>query len=169
MSGGLTRLLAGSAVAGVMFVAAAVAPSAALACGSGTSAVNVYKECLPSGGGGGGGSGGGGGGGGSPTAPATTSGTHESSTSKPVSNRTLQVLKHAGKDRSALTNLVKGYGLKRQLQGIHVSEASATPSALGSAFDLGSGPTVLLIVLAGTAALLLGGTGMRGWRSRHRP
>jgi hypothetical protein len=162
MFGGLNRLLAGSAVAGVMFVAAAVAPSAALACGSGTSAVNVYKECLPSGGGGNSG-------GGRPTTPATKSVTHPSGKTAPVSNRTLLVLKHAGKDKSALTNLVKGYGLQRRLQGVHASEASATPSALGSAFDLGSGPTVLLIVLAGTAALLLGGTGMRGWRSRHRP
>jgi hypothetical protein len=95
--------------------------------------------------------------------------THPSGKTAPVSNRTLLLLKHAGKDKSALTNLVKGYGLQRRLQGVHASEASATPSALGSAFDLGSGPTVLLIVLAGTAALLLGGTGMRGWRSRHRP
>lgn len=116
--------------------------------------MNVYKECSPSGGGGP-----------NPTSPTSRSTGH----SRPVSNRTLQALNHAGKDRRVLSALVKGYGLQRQLHGVHASDAASSPSALGSAFDLGSGPTALLIVLAGTAALLLGGSGMRVWRSRHRP
>lgn len=142
-------------VAGVVLVA----PAAALACGGGPSAVNVYKECLPSGGGGGSGG---------PTSQGPSSPNSGNGSSPPVSSRTLQALAHAGKDKSALTALVEGYGLQRQLHAVHASEAAA-PSALGSAFDLGSGPTVLLIVLAGTAALLLGGSGLRGWRSRPRP
>jgi hypothetical protein len=49
------------------------------------------------------------------------------------------------------------------------TRVTSAPSALGSAFDLGSGPTALLIVLAGTAFLLLGGSGLHFWRRSHRP
>src|SRR6476646_6813823 len=49
MFGGLNRLLAAAIVAGAVLVL----PPAALAdCGGNASAVNVYKECLSSGGGG---------------------------------------------------------------------------------------------------------------------
>jgi hypothetical protein len=48
------------------------------------------------------------------------------------------------------------------------SSAAGAPSALGSAFDLGSGPTALLAALAGTAVLLLAASGLRVWRHRHR-
>ncbi|HEX4520214.1 MAG TPA: hypothetical protein VH063_11600 [Gaiellaceae bacterium] len=54
------------------------------------------------------------------------------------------------------------------LQRSSASESGTNPSAVGSAFDLGSGPTALLIALAGTAVLLLGATGVRGWRRSHR-
>jgi hypothetical protein len=47
-------------------------------------------------------------------------------------------------------------------------ESGTTPSAVGSAFDLGSGPTALLIALAGTAVLLLAASGARSWRRSHR-
>jgi hypothetical protein len=151
MFGGANRLLVAAAVvAGAVLVA----PAAALACSSGgPSAENVYKECaLPNGGGGG-----------NPTGPAVTQGGH----SNPVSNRTLQALDQTGKDKAVLSAMLKGYGLNRHLQAAHAADAGE-PSALGSAFDLGSGPTALLIALAGTAALLLGGSGWRVWRSRHR-
>ena len=46
--------------------------------------------------------------------------------------------------------------------------ATTTPTAVGSAFDLSSGPTALLVVLAGTALLLVAGSGMRVWRTRRR-
>jgi hypothetical protein len=159
MSGGLNRLLAAAVVAGAATTAALAGPSAALACNSGTSAVNVYKECLQ------------GGGGGTPTAPpATHTGNGSGAKSPPVSVAApaAKALKQAGKDKSVLTNLVKGYGLRRHLQGTSASDSAATPSAVGSAFDLGSGPTALLIVLVGTAALILGGSGVRVWRTRHR-
>ena len=68
--------------------------------------------------------------------------------------------------KKTLAKLVTAYGLNRQLQTVHGSDTS--PSAVGSAFDLTSGPTALLIVLAGTALLLLGGSGMRVWHSRRR-
>jgi|tagenome__1003787_1003787.scaffolds.fasta_scaffold20697126_2 hypothetical protein len=149
---GANRLLI---VAVVVAGAVLVAPAAALACNNGgPSAANVYRECaLPNGGGGG-----------NPTGPAI-SGEGDPS---PVSNRTLQALAQTGKDKPVLSAMLKGYGVHRHLQAADASEASGAPSALGSAFDLGSGPTALLIVLAGTAALLLGGSGFRVWRSRHR-
>ena len=163
MFGGLNRLIAGTVAASAVFVVVAVAPPAALACGSGTSAVNVYKECLQTGGGGhstGGTTGG-------PGATDRTGGSSRPALSSQAAN----ALKHAGKaDRRVLAGLVDGYGLSRKFPATAGdSGATGSPSALGSAFDLGSGPTALLVVLAGTALLLLGGNGMRVWRSRHSP
>lgn len=146
MFGGLNRLLVAALVAGAFFLA----PSAALACGGGPSAENVYKECLPSGGGGhakGGGTTGG---------PTSTT---------PISSQTAKVIKHAGKDSRALATLARHNAGELQPSS---QESETTPSAVGSAFDLGSGPTALLIALAVTALLLLGASGMRGWRRYHR-
>ncbi len=150
MFGGLNRLLAAAFVAGAVLVA----PSAALACNGGPSAQNVYKECLSTGGG---------------SNPTSTGG--KGSTSLPISKQTSQALKRAGKDKRFLHNLVTNPGLgasqSRVLASHSVSSAKA-PSALGSAFDLGFGPTALLAVLAGTAVLLLGAGGWRGWRRWRR-
>lgn len=152
---GLNRLLAASAVAGAAFVLL-VAPSTALACSGGPSAVNVYKECLPTGGGG------------KPTGVGA-GGNGASTPSGHISSRAADAIRHAGKDSRVLSTLVHGSGPSRLLQPPDSSRAANSPTALGSAFDLGSGPTTLLIVLAGTAALLLGGSGIRLWRTRHRP
>lgn len=157
MFGRLNRLLASALVAGVVLVL----PPAALAdCGGGPSAQNVYTECLSTGGGGkstshSGGTKGGGSGGGS-----------SSSTSVPLSKTTAKALNQAGSKGRTLKNLYNGYGA-RLLQG-HSSGPTTEPTAIGSAFDLGSGPTALLIVLAGTAVLLLAGSGMRVRRGRQR-
>ncbi|HEY3462293.1 MAG TPA: hypothetical protein VGK62_02430 [Gaiellaceae bacterium] len=161
MFGGLNRLLAATAVAGAA-VAFLVAPSSALACSGGPSAVNVYKPCLPTGGGGKP-AGGDTKGGGPNTAPASGN----STPAVPIKTHAAEALKHAGKDRRLLSLLVH-HGPSRLLQEDAATRDAGTPTALGSAFDLGSGPTALLIVLAGTAVLLLGGSGMRLWRSRHR-
>ncbi|HKD95953.1 MAG TPA: hypothetical protein VKB43_14700 [Gaiellaceae bacterium] len=145
MFGGLNRPL----VAALVAAAALVAPSAALACNSSVSAVNVYKECLPTGSGGkASGSGGGGGAG-----------------RVYVSKRTAAALKKAGADGKSLSNLVQGFGVRRLLQS-HSSAAAAEPTAVGAAFDLGSGPTALLVVLAGTAILLVAATGFRSYKRR---
>ena len=148
MFGGLNRALAAALVAGV----ALIAPSAALACNGGPSAVNVYKECLPSGGG-----------------SKPTSGGSSKATTLPVSSQTARALAHAGNDKGVLSNLVRnpGLGASRELQS-HGAASAKAPSALGSAFDLGSGPTALLAVLLGTAALLLGAGGFRSWRHWRR-
>jgi hypothetical protein len=161
--GGLNRLVLAAFVAGAVLV---VVPPAAFAdgCGSAPSAVNVYSECLGSGGGG------------KPTtgnatkgsitvAPAQTSAGSSGTPYIHISKRATKALKKAGKDEKSLSSLVKGYGAVRLLQS-H-SNPSMTPTAIGSAFDLGSGPTVLLIVLAGAAFLLLATTGVRVARHRH--
>jgi hypothetical protein len=149
---GLNRLLAAALVVGVLVVA----PSTALACGGGPSAQNVYRECLPTGGGG------------TPTGGGTaTSGPAGGGGSSSVSKRTALSLKRAGKDRRVLASLIHSYGVRRFLGSSASSSEDTSPSLLGSALDL-AGPTALLIVLGGTALLLLGGSGMRIWRSRHR-
>lgn len=145
MFGGLNRLLVAALVAGVFFVA----PSAALACGGGPSAKNVYSECLPSAGSHGGTGG--------------HSGGHAGTT--PVSPKTAKAIKQAGKNSRALAAFLRR-SAPTALES--TSQESAPPSAVGSAFDLGSGPTALLLALAGTAVLLLAASGVRGWRRSHR-
>lgn len=150
---GLNRLLMAALVAGAAVTAVLAGPSAALAsCNGSVSAVNVYKECLQTGGGG------------RPTG-ANSQGPRATS---PATGPTAKALSHAGKDRRVLASLVRGYGQRRTLQGSQPGGPVAAPSAVGSAFDLSSGPTALLVVLAGTALLLLGGSSLRVWRNRHR-
>ncbi|HZT93806.1 MAG TPA: hypothetical protein VE985_04945 [Gaiellaceae bacterium] len=160
MSGVPTRVLAAAVVVGAALTATLVGPSLALACNGGTSAVNVYKECLPSGGAG------------KSKAHEHSRAGHQGtnragSTPSHLSGRATKALSHAGKDKSALTKLIKSYGQRRRLQASG-SGSQQSPSAVGSAFDLGSGPTALLIVLASGAFLLLGASGLRGWRRWHR-
>jgi hypothetical protein len=154
--GGLNRALAAAVVAGAAVIAVLVGPSAAFACSGGTSAVAVYTECQTTGGGGK-----------HPTHTSTKPKSSASSAPQHLSSNTQKALKGAGHDKKALTRLVRSYGPPRQLQTVHAS-STPTPSAVGSAFDLGSGPTALLIVLGGTAILLLGGSGVRVWRTRQR-
>ena len=157
MFGGLNRPLAAAAVAAAVVV---VVPQTALAgCGGKPSAEQVYSECLQNGGGG-------------KTSGSNSGKSSSSETStqpEPVAipTQTKVKLKKAGQDGKSLKNLVNGYGTARFLQS-HSTAAATEPTAVGSAFDLGSGPTALLIILAGTAVLLLGGSGMRVWRQRHR-
>ena len=150
MFGGLTRLFAVAVAAGVLLVA----PTAASACSGGPSAENVYKECVPTGG-----SGKHTGGGSSPSG-------HSTAPPPAVTSQTAKVLKHVGKDSRALANVART-GPTGLLQSNPSASEGGTPSAVGSAFDLGSGPTALLVVLAGTAVLLLGGSGLRFWRHRR--
>jgi hypothetical protein len=156
---GLNWILASGIVAGAVLV---LPPAAFADCGGNSSAVNVYTECLSSGGGGKHTSGS------HSTSGTPTNGGSTGSSSSPISGRTAKALKEAGPDGKSLANLVKGYGASRLLQS-HSSGPTTTPTAIGSAFDLGSGPTVLLIALAGTAVLLLGASGTRVWRNRQRP
>jgi hypothetical protein len=159
VSGGLNRLLAAAIVAGTLLIAL-IAPSVASAsCNGRPSAANVYKECLA------------GGGGGKHTGSGKTTGPGSSNSTPTVVHTSPQIakaLKQAGKQRRVLSALVRGYGVKRLAQPTESSHEASSPTAIGSAFDVGSGPTALLLVLAGTAVVLLGGSGMRAWRARHR-
>ena len=82
-----------------------------------------------------------------------------------ISTKSQKALNGAGKDKAALAALLKGAGLRRHLAS---EGGTTTPTAVGSAFDLSSGPTALLVILAGTALLLVAGSGMRVWRTRRR-
>jgi hypothetical protein len=119
------------------------------------SAVDVYSECPPSGSGGKPTTGGG--------APTGTG----PSVTHYVTPSTAKKLKKAGSDGKTLSNMVRGYGAGARLLQLHASSAGQ-PTTVGSAFDLGSGPTLLIIVLAGTAVLLLAATGFRSVQQRRR-
>jgi hypothetical protein len=146
--GSLRRLLPAAVVVGI----ALAAPGGAFACGGGPSAVHVYTECVTNAGG----------------DKPTTGGLQPGQNSTPVtvSPQTANGISKAGPDSRVLAAIVKnpGYGEPNLKSG----GAGSQPSALGSAFDLGSGPTVLLLALASTALLLLGGSGLRFWRRRNQ-
>jgi hypothetical protein len=141
----LRRLLVVGFVAGVLLSA----PTAAFACGgSNPSAVNVYVECLQGGGG---------------SKPTNHSGPASTTPVTAVPSKTARLLAHAGHDKALLSKWA-GSPAPSNLQSTGTTTA---PSAIGSAFDLGSGPTALLLILAGTAVVLLGGSGLRFWRRRN--
>jgi hypothetical protein len=83
-----------------------------------------------------------------------------------VSGPAARAIRHAGKDRRALAGLLEG---NSHAALVGSSGRAKAPSAVGSAFDLGLGPTALLVALAGTAALIFGGSGVRVWRRRQHP
>jgi hypothetical protein len=152
--GGLGRLVLAAIIAGSVLTG----PTAAFACSGGPSAYNVYKECVPAASG---------------SKSTSGSGQAKSSTGSAqptVSSRTAEALRHTSKqDRRRLAHLLRTYDNKHLAAPTGSSAATAEPSALGSAFDLGSGPTALLIALAGTAVVLLAGSGLRVWRHRNHP
>ena len=80
-------------------------------------------------------------------------------------SETISKSKAGKKNAPALQALVSnpGFGATRSLTAVP-SGAVVPPSALNAVFDLGAGPIALIAVLAGTALLLLVGTGWRGWR-----
>jgi hypothetical protein len=85
-----------------------------------------------------------------------------------TSHTSKAIAKSGGHDSRTLAAIVKNPGLSEPSLASH-NAGGSEPSALGSAFDLGSGPTALLAALAATALLLLGGSGFRFWRQRHHP
>jgi hypothetical protein len=98
-----------------------------------------------------------------PTAPSTT-GEKGNTTTKPPPTKVSRVLSAVGKDRGALSRLLKD----SSQTGLAAAPTTvATPSALGSVFDLGSGPNVLLAILVATALGFALPTGIRSWRRRR--
>lgn len=149
------RHVAGVATA-AFFIALAL-PAAALA-GNGhkcnASACRVYVEpALPKAGGSG------------PGQQNPTGGSGTGSTQTKTPSNVSRVLAQAGSDQGALKNLVAadtGLG-----QGSSEAGDNGSPSALGAAFDLGSGPTILLAILLATVVALGAHGGLRSWRRRR--
>lgn len=153
------------ALAAVVGTAALVGPTVALADGcSNGSATSIYSECVPSASG-------------ShhsakkhsttsSVTPPSTGSVAPPSVTPPVVNvppKTKRALRHAGKDRKALTNLARNSNF---VDPQRLKLASAPVGT--AAFDLGTGPTLLVALLAGTVLVLLGAGGVRTWRNRHR-
>jgi hypothetical protein len=149
------RHVAWAAVA-AFFIALAL-PAGALANGGGkcnASACKVYTEGPGSAGG--------------HNAPPPGSGGPTAPRQLPVSSHTSRSLSHAGKDRKLLSQIVSNpsFGATRGLLKTGAATVAA-PSALGAAFDIGSGPTLLLALLVATALALALHGGLRGWRRRR--
>jgi hypothetical protein len=85
-----------------------------------------------------------------------------------VPSKTSRLLAHAGKERAALRAIASspGYGVKRGLFRMGATDVGA-PSALGAAFDLGTGPTILLAILLATAIAFAAQGGVRSWLRRR--
>jgi hypothetical protein len=93
--------------------------------------------------------------------PSTTQPVH-------VPSKTTRLLAHAGKDQAALRAIAgsPGYGARRGLFRMGATDVGS-PSALGAAFDLGTGPTILLAILLATAVAFAAQGGVRSWRRRR--
>jgi hypothetical protein len=150
------------ALGAVILTAAFVAPSIALADGCGTSAASIYSECSTDASG----------------HHHSTSGTTTTTPTPTPYGGTAPVVippvvtKHATtktrKDQKIVTKFVKNPGLDSvdRIKPLLVA-SPANSSSLGSAFDLGTGPTILLVLLFGTVLASLGTGGVRAWRNRH--
>jgi hypothetical protein len=144
------------ALAGAVAVAALVGPSAALACDHSSSAVSIYVQCTPSAGGTHSGG-----------TPSSGSSTYVPPPPAPVvSHKAKHALKHAGNAKKPLTRLLNPK--LGNLWNLDKADLTSSPTTLGSAIDLGAGPTTLLALLLGTVLSLLGTSGFRAWRNRHR-
>lgn len=151
------------ALAGVVATAALVGPSAALACDGSGSAVSIYTQCVPKASGG------------HPSKHPHTSAGSQTPYVAPyavpvhVSHKTAHTIARAGKDKKVLNNLVHNPDL---VDADHINPmlvaAPAKATALGSAFDLGVGPTILFVLLLGTVLAVFGTGSVRAWRNRHR-
>lgn len=150
MPAGLRRVL--PAAAAVLLIAL-VLPAGAFADGGGkcsASACKVYNEQdVPNAGG--------------KQQPPTGPNTSVGNTTH-VPGKLARVLQHAGKDTGPLKRILNdsGIGSLRTAPG-----AGGSPSILGAAFDLGTGPMVLLVLLLGTAVGLAARGSIRGWLRRR--
>ena len=95
------------------------------------------------------------------TGPSTAG---EQGAKNPAPTKVARVLAAVGKDKGALSRLLRDSGAPGLAAG---SATVATPSALGAMFDLGSGPNVLFAFLVATLLGLAIYGGVRGWRSRR--
>jgi hypothetical protein len=156
------------ALAGVLTTAALVGPSAALACDHSGSAVSIYTNCTETASGGH-----------KPKPPVKhtqpPASSHQTQTTTywtpppvKVSHKAQHALKNAGRDKKVLKHIVThDLAGSKPLKPI-LASAPLHESSLGSAVDLGAGPTIFFALLLGTVLVLLGSGGVRAWRNRHR-
>lgn len=71
-----------------------------------------------------------------------------------------RVLQHAGKDRGPLKNLLNG---DAAIGSLSSGSGGSSPGLFGAAFDLGTGPTVLLAILLGVGLGLAARGSVGGW------
>ena len=71
-----------------------------------------------------------------------------------------RVLQHAGKDRGPLKNLLNG---DAAIGSLSSGSGGGSPGLFGAAFDLGTGPTVLLAILLGVGLGLAARGSVGGW------
>jgi hypothetical protein len=97
--------------------------------------------------------------------PTGSTTTKSSGGKKPqVPKKVARVLAGVGTDKGALSGILHDSGLGT----VRAGPGSVTaPSALGAAFDLGSGPTMLLAILVASALGFAIFGGVRGWRRRR--
>ena len=147
------------ALAGVVATAALVGPSAALACDGSGSAVSIYTQCVPKASGGHK----------HPVKPHTAAGSPTPYVAPVyVSHKTAHTIARAGKDKKVLNKLVRNPDLVDVDRIKPVLVAAPAKATLGSAFDLGAGPTILFVLLLGTVLAVFGTGSVRAWRNRHR-
>jgi hypothetical protein len=97
--------------------------------------------------------------------PQPTGSTKSSGPQKHLPKGLSRALARSGKDRKPLSNILGDSGIT----SLRRSASVGSPSALGAAFDLGVGPTVLLAILLATALGLAARGSVRGLRLRRRP
>jgi hypothetical protein len=162
----------------VVLIATLVGPTVALAdnCGDG-SATSIYTECLPTANG-------------KPkhhqpthkTPPAntTTQPTYTYTYTTPVTPTAPQHVTQKPKHRHRhhhhprhhtlpVSHFIRtpGFLVPHQIDTVLTSSPTGA-ATVGSEFDLGSGPTILLALLLGSVLALVGTGGVRSWRNRHR-
>lgn len=95
-----------------------------------------------------------------PTGPSTSGqqGSH-------VPKRYARVLQQAGKDRGPLKKLLTD----GNIGALSSPDTVGSPSLLGAALDLGTGPLILLSIVLATALGLAARGTVHGWRLRRRP
>jgi hypothetical protein len=77
-----------------------------------------------------------------------------------VSKSKARFLQHLGKDRGPVKNLLAG---DAEIGNLRDAAGGGSPSLFGAAFDLGVGPTILLVILLATGLGLAARGSVQSW------